>query len=380
MRRRCRAGNVEQRIAHRFDPSPSHPHGYLALLRRARRQRLRRSVQAAPLTPITIERRDVGPRDVLIEIVYCGICHSDIHTVRGEWDGQQYPLAPGHEIVGTVTEVGPEVTRHAVGDRVGVGCIVDSCRECAACGSGQEQYCDGPAVFTYGSPDRDGTITQGGYATHVVVTEDFVLKVPDGLDPAAAAPLLCAGITLYSPLRHWGAGPGKRVAIVGLGGLGHLGVKLAHAMGAEVTVLSQSLKKQEEAQRLGADHYAATGDPDTFERLAGSFDLIVNTVSAPIDLGAYLGLLALDGTLVMVGLPPAPLPVQVFSLLNRRRSLAGSGIGGIRETQEMLDFCAEPRIGADIEVVTAGQINEAYERVLASDVRFRFVIDVATMR
>ncbi|WP_311931585.1 NAD(P)-dependent alcohol dehydrogenase [Microbispora sp. H11081] len=335
---------------------------------------------AEPLTPTMIERRDVGPGDVLIEIEYAGICHSDIHTVKGEWGPQPYPLVPGHEIVGSVTESGAAVTRHRVGDRVGVGCMVDSCGECVNCRNGDEQYCLDGMVSTYGGLDRDGTVTQGGYSTHVVVDAGFVVSVPEGIDPAAAAPLLCAGITTYSPLRHWAAGPGRKVAVVGLGGLGHMAVKIAHAMEAEVTVLSQSLKKQEDGLRLGADHYHATSDPDTFERLAGRFDLIVNTVSAAIDVDAYLGLLAVDGTLVNVGAPPEPLSLNVFSLINARRSYAGSVIGGIAETQEMLDFCAEHRIGADIELISAEQINEAYERVLASDVRYRFVIDAATFR
>ncbi|RAN69496.1 alcohol dehydrogenase [Bacillus sp. SRB_336] len=330
------------------------------------------------LIPTTIERRDVGPHDVLIDIKFAGICHSDIHTVRGDWGPQSYPLAPGHEIAGVVAEVGSAVTRHRVGDRVGVGCMVNSCGECANCQAGEEQFCLAGNTGTYGAVDRDGTITQGGYSTHVVVTEEFVLRIPDGLELDVAAPLLCAGITTYSPLRHWGAGLGKNVAVVGLGGLGHMAVKLAHAMGATVTVLSQSLKKQEDGLRLGADHYFATSDENTFTDLAGSFDLIVNTVSAAIDINAYLQLLALDGALVNVGAPADPLPVQAFSLITGRRSFAGSMIGGIRETQEMLDFCAEHGIGAEIEVVPAGKINDAYERVLASDVRYRFVIDAAT--
>ncbi|WP_182897037.1 NAD(P)-dependent alcohol dehydrogenase [Microbispora sp. H10830] len=334
---------------------------------------------AEPLAPTIIERRDVGLNDVLIEVEYAGICHSDIHTVNGDWGPQPYPLVPGHEIVGIVTEVGAAVTRHRVGDRVGVGCMVNSCGECANCRNGDEQYCLDGMVPTYGGVDRDGTITQGGYSTHVVVDAGFVLSVPEGIDPAAAAPLLCAGITTYSPLRRWGAGPGKKVAVVGLGGLGHMAVKIAHAMGAEVTVLSQSLKKQEDGLRLGADHYHATGDPDTFEQLAGRFDLIVNTVSARIDLDAYLGLLAVDGTLVNVGAPAEPLSLNVFSLIGARRSYAGSMIGGIAETQEMLNFCAEHRIGADVELISADQINEAYQRVLASDVRYRFVIDTAAL-
>ncbi|MHC6593954.1 NAD(P)-dependent alcohol dehydrogenase [Arthrobacter sp. C152] len=331
------------------------------------------------LVATTIERRAVGPRDILIEIKFAGICHSDIHTVRGDWGPQQYPLVPGHEIAGIVTGLGAEVTRHKVGDRVGVGCMVNSCKECANCLKGDEQYCLKGMVGTYGAVDRDGTITQGGYSTHVVVTEDFVVTIPEGLDLDAAAPLLCAGITTYSPLRHWGAGPGKKVAVVGLGGLGHMAVKLAHAMGAEVTVLSQSLKKQEDGLRLGADHYYATSDENTFAELAGHFDLIINTVSASIDISAYLQLLALEGSLVNVGAPAEPLPVNAFALIGGRRSFAGSMIGGIAETQEMLDFCAEHGIGAEIEVIPAGKINEAYERVLASDVRYRFVIDTATL-
>ncbi len=332
-----------------------------------------------PLAPTVIERRDVGPNDVLIEILYAGICHSDIHTVNGDWGPQPFPVVPGHEIVGVVAEVGADVTLHKVGERVGVGCMVNACRECANCRSGDEQYCSNGMVPTYAGTDRDGTTTQGGYSTHVVVDADFVLSVPDGIDPAAAAPLLCAGITTYAPLRRWGAGPGKKVAVVGLGGLGHMAVKIAHALGAEVTVLSQSLKKQEDGLRLGADHYYATSDPTTFEQLAGRFDLIVNTVSASIDLDAYLGLLAVDGTLVNVGAPAEPLSVNVFSLIGARRSFAGSMIGGIALTQEMLNFCAEHNIGAEVEVISADKVNEAYERVLASDVRYRFVIDTGTL-
>ncbi len=332
-----------------------------------------------PLAPITIERRAVGANDVLIKIEYAGICHSDIHTVRGDWGPQPFPVVPGHEIVGIVTEVGAGVTRHQVGDRVGVGCLVNSCRECANCQKGYEQYCRKGGVGTYASTDRDGSTTQGGYSTHVVVDADFALTVPEGLDPAAAAPLLCAGITTYSPLRHWGAGPGTKVAVVGLGGLGHMAVKIGAALGAEVTVLSQSLKKQEDGIRLGATDYYATSDPDTFTALRGRFDLIINTVSATIDVPAYLGLLAVDGTLVNVGAPPEPVSLHLMSLIGGRRSLAGSMIGGIPETQEMLDFCAEHGIGSDIEIIPVDQVNEAYERVLASDVRYRFVIDAATI-
>lgn len=332
-----------------------------------------------PFKLTTIERRELKPDDVLIEIKYAGICHSDIHTARGEWGPVNYPLVPGHEIAGIVTQVGAHVTKFNVGDRVGVGCMVDSCRECDNCRQGEEQYCLNGNTGTYAAIDKYGQYTQGGYSTHIVVTEDFVVRIPDGIELDAAAPLLCAGITTYSPLRHWGAAPGKKVAVVGLGGLGHMAVKLAHAMGAEVTVLSQSLKKKEDGLKLGAHHYYATSDPATFEQLAGSFDLIVNTVSAKIDIGAYLSLLALDGTLVNVGAPPEPLSVNVFSLIGHRRSFAGSNIGGIRETQEMLDFCAEHQIAPEIEVISAKQIDEAWDRVLASDVRYRFVIDISTM-
>ncbi|NVC22642.1 NAD(P)-dependent alcohol dehydrogenase [Kocuria salina] len=333
----------------------------------------------APLEPTTITRREVGPHDVLIEIAYAGICHSDIHTVNGDWGPQPYPLVPGHEIVGTVAEIGPEVTGHAVGDRVGVGCMVNSCGQCTNCRNGDEQYCAEGMVPTYGGADRDGTITQGGYSTHVVVDAGFVLSVPASLDLAAAAPLLCAGITTYSPLRRWGAGPGRKVAVVGLGGLGHLAVKIAAAMGAEVTVLSQSLKKKEDELRLGAEHYYATSDPATFEQLAGSFDLVLNTVSAVIDVDAYLSLLTVDGALVNVGAPAEPLSLNIFSLIGGRRAYAGSMIGGIAETQEMLDFCAEHGIVPETELISADRVNEAYERVLASDVRYRFVIDAATL-
>lgn len=332
-----------------------------------------------PFKLTTIERRDLKPHDVLIEIKYAGICHSDIHTARGDWGPVNYPLVPGHEIAGIVTQVGSEVTKYAVGDRVGVGCMVDSCGECVNCQRGEEQYCLSGNTGTYAAIDRYGQYTQGGYSTHIVVTEDFVVRIPDGMEFDVAAPLLCAGITTYSPLRHWGAAPGKKIAVVGFGGLGHMAVKLAHAMGAEVTVLSQTLKKKEDGLRLGADQYYATSDPETFKKLAGSFDLIINTVSAKIDINAYLSLLALDGTLVNVGAPAEPLPVQVFSLIPHRRSFAGSMIGGIRETQEMLDFCAEHNITPEIEVISAKQIDEAWERVLASDVRYRFVIDISTM-
>ncbi|WP_026695473.1 NAD(P)-dependent alcohol dehydrogenase [Peribacillus kribbensis] len=326
-----------------------------------------------------ITRREIDSQDVLIEIKFAGICHSDIHTAHGEWGPVNYPLVPGHEIAGIVTEVGSEVTKYKVGDRVGVGCMVDSCGECVNCRKGEEQYCLKGNVPTYAGVDKYGEPTQGGYSTHIVVTEDFVVRIPDGMELDAAAPLLCAGITTYSPLKHWGAGPDKKVAIVGMGGLGHMAVKIAAAMGAEVTVLSQTLSKKEDGLEFGAENYYATKDPETFEKLAGTFDLIINTVSAKLDMDAYFGLLTLDGTLVNVGAPAEPLSVNVFSLIGHRRSFAGSMIGGIRETQEMLDFCAEHNIGPKIEIISADQIDEAYKRVLASDVKYRFVIDISTM-
>ena len=331
-----------------------------------------------PLGPTTITRREVGPKDVLIEIAYAGVCHSDIHTIRGDWGPVTYPQVVGHEVAGTVLEVGANVTKHAVGDRVGVGTIVNSCRECDNCQAGQEQYCLEGNTQAYGSVDRDGTITQGGYSTHVVVDEDFVLRIPERLDFSKVAPLLCAGITTYSPLRHWQAGPDRKVAVVGMGGLGHLAVKLAHAMGAEVTVLSQGLSKRDDGLRFGADAYYATSRLDTFDQLANRFDLIINTVSAPVDLDAYLRLLRRDGTLVSVGAPPEPLPVAVFSLFGNRRSFAGSSTGGLAETQAMLDFCAEHGIEPETELIDAADINDAWKRVLSSDVRYRFVIDAAS--
>ncbi|WP_046500229.1 NAD(P)-dependent alcohol dehydrogenase [Streptomyces odonnellii] len=333
----------------------------------------------APLERTTIERRPVGEFDVLIDIKFAGICHSDIHQARDGWGGAIFPMVPGHEITGVVAEVGSGVTKFAVGDRVGVGCMVDSCRECENCRAGLEQYCLQGNVATYNARDKNGDPTYGGYSAQVVVDENFTLHIPDGLSLDAAAPLLCAGITTYSPLHHWNAGPGKKVAVVGMGGLGHMGVKIAHALGAEVTVLSQSLRKKDDGLRLGADHYYATSDPKTFEELRGTFDIILSTVSAPINLDAFLSLLRTDGALVNVGAPEEPVSLNLFSLLGGRKTLAGSGIGGIRETQEMLDFCAEHGLGAEIELIEASQINEAYERVLDSDVRYRFVIDVATI-
>jgi uncharacterized zinc-type alcohol dehydrogenase-like protein len=334
----------------------------------------------APLERTTIPRRPVGEHDVAIEIQYAGVCHSDIHTARAEWGEAIFPLVPGHEIAGVVTEVGAGVTRYAVGDHVGVGCFVDSCRGCEYCKSGDEQFCRKGMVGTYNAREYSGEPTYGGYSAQIVVDENYVLRIPDGLNLDVAAPLLCAGITMYSPLAHWGAGPGKKVAIVGLGGLGHMGVQIAHAMGAEVTVLSQSLRKKDDALRLGADHYYATSDPETFQTLAGSFDLIVNSVSANLPLDAYLSLLKVDGALVHVGAPGDPSSFAQFSLITQRRTMAGSLIGGIRETQEMLDFCAEHGLGAEIEVITPDQINEAYDRIVDSDVRYRFVIDTASLR
>ena len=332
----------------------------------------------APFEKTTIERRDLGPRDVLIKIAFAGICHSDIHTGREEWGAATFPLVPGHEIAGTVQEIGTDVDKFSVGDRVGVGCMVDSCRECENCLAGEEQYCLKGNIGTYNATGKDGRPTEGGYSTHVVVDQDFVLGIPEGVALDVAAPLLCAGITLYSPLKHWNAGPGTKVAIVGMGGLGHMGVKIAHALGAEVTVLSQTLRKQDDGLAFGADHFYATSDNATFTELAGTFDLIVNTVSATLPMDKYLSLLRLNGTMVNVGAPSDPLSVQAFSLLTMRRSWAGSGIGGIRQTQEMLDFCAEHHLGADIEVISGEQIDEAWDRVVDGDVRYRFVIDIAT--
>ncbi|WP_327339434.1 NAD(P)-dependent alcohol dehydrogenase [Streptomyces sp. NBC_01259] len=333
----------------------------------------------APLERTTVPRRPVGEHDVLIDIKYAGICHSDIHQARNGWGEGIFPMVPGHEIAGVVAEVGPGVTKFAVGDRVGVGCMVDSCRECENCKAGLEQYCSEGNVGTYNAIGKDGEPTYGGYSTHVVVDENYTLRIPEGIALDEAAPLLCAGITTYSPLAHWNAGPGKKVAIVGLGGLGHMGVKIAHALGAEVTVLSQTLRKEADGLKLGADHYFATSDPKTFEQLKGSFDLIISTVSAPLPLDTYLALLKTDGAMVNVGAPEEPVSLNLFSVIGGRKTLAGSGIGGIRETQEMLDFCARHSLGAEIELIRADQINEAYERVLASDVRYRFVIDTATI-
>ncbi|MFF0010362.1 NAD(P)-dependent alcohol dehydrogenase [Streptomyces sp. NPDC005374] len=333
----------------------------------------------APLERTTIERRAVREHDVLIDIKFAGICHSDIHQAREGWGEAIFPMVPGHEIAGIVSEVGPGVTKYQVGDRVGVGCMVDSCQECDNCKAGLEQHCTNGNVGTYNSVGKDGEPTYGGYSEKVVVDENFVVRIPEGLALDEAAPLLCAGITTYSPLKRWGAGPGKKVAVIGLGGLGHMGVKIAHALGAEVTVLSQSLRKKDDGLKLGADHYYATSDEATFKELAGSFDLILSTVSAPLDFGAYLSLLKANGALVNVGAPEEPVALNLFSLIGGSKTLAGSAIGGIPETQEMLDFCAAHGIGAEIELIAASEINEAYERVVNSDVRYRFVIDTATI-
>jgi len=334
----------------------------------------------SPLEPFSFQRRDPKEHDVVIDIKFAGICHSDIHTVRNEWGGAIYPIVPGHEIAGVVSKVGSKVTKYKVGDHVGVGCFVDSCRSCQPCESDLEQFCTKQAAFTYNGTEMDRkTTTQGGYSNVIVVDENYVLRIPSNLSLDKAAPLLCAGITLFSPLRHWEAGPGKKVAIVGMGGLGHMGVKLAAAMGAEVTVLSQSLKKKDDGMKFGAKHFYATSNPETFKQLAGTFDLIINTVSDGIDWNAYLGLLKIDGSMVQVGVPEKAVPVHAFSLLFGRKSLSGSLIGGIKETQEMLDFCGKHNITSDIEKIPFEKVNEAYERVIKSDVRYRFVIDTATL-
>jgi uncharacterized zinc-type alcohol dehydrogenase-like protein len=331
-----------------------------------------------PLELTTIERRTPRAHDIVIDIKFAGICHSDIHQARDEWAEGIFPMVPGHEIAGIVSAIGDGVTKYKVGDRVGVGCFVDSCRECENCLAGEEQYCLRGEIGTYNDRHPDGEITYGGYSTEVVVDENYVLGIPEGISLSEAAPLLCAGITLYSPLKHWGAGPGKKVAILGMGGLGHMGVKIAHALGADVTVLSQTLSKKEDGIRLGADHYYATSDPATFKELRNHFDLIINTVAANLDMHGYLSMLVLNGALVNVGIPTEADSIKMFSLAAQRRTLAASKIGGIRQTQEMLDFCAEHHLGADVEVISVDQVNEAYERVIKSDVRYRFVIDVST--
>jgi alcohol dehydrogenase (NADP+) len=333
----------------------------------------------APFDNTTIERRGLRDDDVQIDIAYCGICHSDVHQARDEWGGSIYPMVPGHEIAGVVAAVGPDVKRFSVGERVGVGCMVDSCGECEYCVAGEEQFCIKGNVQTYNAREYDGSPTYGGYSRQIVVKDRFVVHIPDEIELQDAAPLLCAGITTYVPLKHWGVGKGTKVAVVGMGGLGHVGVQIAAAMGAEVTVLSKTLSKKEDGLRFGAKDYYATEDRDTFKKLQSSFDLILNTVSANFDINAYLRLLRVDGTLVTVGAPPAPDEVQAFALIAARRRLAGSAIGGLPDTQEMLDFCAEHGIRPAIELIAADAVDGAYDRVVNSDVRYRFVIDAATI-
>jgi uncharacterized zinc-type alcohol dehydrogenase-like protein len=334
----------------------------------------------APLKSFEFKRRDVLPKDVAIDVLFCGVCHSDLHSVNGDWGGEHFPLVPGHEIVGVVTAVGPEVKHFKVGQNVGVGCLVDSCRTCAECKEGYEQFCEKGMVGTYGSPDKNlGGVTQGGYSTKIVVDEAFVLRIPDGIPLDRAAPLLCAGITTYSPLKHWKIGKGSRVAVAGLGGLGHMGVKLAASFGAHVSVLSTSEKKRADAMNLGAHDFVVTKDPVAFAKAQGSFDLILDTISAPHSYDQYLRLLKRDGTMVLLGLPD-PQSISAGSLIRGRKSLAGSLIGGIEETQEMLDYCAKHEIVCDIETIKMSQINEAYERMVRGDVHYRFVIDLASLK
>lgn len=333
------------------------------------------------LKQLNIERREVTAKDVEIDILYCGVCHSDLHTARNEWGGTTYPNVPGHEIIGRVTKTGQGVTKFKTGDLVGVGCMVDSCRECDSCKEGLEQFCENGNTSTYNSHDKHlNQQTFGGYSERVVVDEDFVLRVPENLDTAAAAPLLCAGITTYSPLRHWKVGPGKKVGVVGIGGLGHMAVKIAKAMGAEVVVITTSQSKVEDARRLGADAVILSKDEEQMKQHAKTLHFIIDCVSAQHDINAYLNLLKRDGSLTLVGAPEHPLPVAAFSLIGARRSFAGSLIGGIAETQEMLDFCGQHNITSDIELINIQDINKAYERMLKGDVKYRFVIDMASMK
>lgn len=334
-----------------------------------------------PLKPFTIQRRDPGPNDVVIDIQYCGICHSDVHQARDEWGMSIFPMVPGHEIAGKVIKVGSSVTKYKVGDSVGVGCFVDSCRECDPCKEGLEQYCSNQFILTYNSLEKDSkTPTYGGYSTQIVVDENYVLRIPKNLPLDKAAPLLCAGITTYSPLRHWKIKAGDKVAIVGLGGLGHMAVKIAAAMGADVTVLSTSDKKKSDAMKFGAKHFINTKDNQVFKDYANHFDFMINTAAGNTDLNQYLTLLKLDGTMVLVGIPEKPASLSAFPLIQKRRSLAGSCIGGIKETQEMLDFCGKHEITSDIELIPINKVNEAYERMVKGDVRYRFVIDINSLR
>lgn len=333
-----------------------------------------------PLGPFSFSRRAPGPHDVHLDILFCGVCHSDLHQVRNEWDNTTYPIVPGHEIVGRVTRVGAHVKKFKTGDLVGVGCLVDSCRECDNCREGLEQYCLQGFTGTYNAPDKkSGGVTYGGYSNHIVVDEHFVLHISERLPLEGAAPLLCAGITTYSPLKHWKVGPGQRVAVLGLGGLGHMAVKFAASFGAEVTMLSSSPAKEADARRLGAHHFVLTSDPRQLKPLTRRFDFILDSVSATHDHDRYLGMLKTNGVMVCVGIPPQPIEVQGFSLVRGRVSLAGSMIGGLPETQEMLDYCAEHGISADVEVIPMQYINEAYERMLKGDVKYRFVIDMASL-
>ncbi|MDF2093432.1 NAD(P)-dependent alcohol dehydrogenase [Knoellia sp. 3-2P3] len=333
----------------------------------------------APLEATTIERRALRDDDIRIDIAFAGICHSDIHQVREEWGSASFPMVPGHEIAGVVSAVGDGVTKYKVGDRVGVGCMVDSCGACAQCKDGHENFCENRTVWTYNDTNLDGEPAMGGYSQQIVVSERFAVRIPDDLELDVAAPLLCAGITVYTPLKRWGAGPGRKVAVVGMGGLGHMAVKIASAMGAEVTVLSQGTSKEADGRRFGATDYRATADGSVFTDLRGRFDLIVSTISASFDVDAYLGLLKPFGAFVTVGLPPEAQAVSLGALISGDKVLAGSNIGGIELTQEMLDFCAEHGIGAEVERISAEQVNEAYDRVVGSDVRYRFVIDTATI-
>lgn len=334
----------------------------------------------SPFSPLTIERREVRPQDISIEIIYCGICHSDIHTVRSEWPGTVYPVVPGHEIIGKVTEVGNEVTNFKIGDTVGVGCFIDSCRTCENCQNHEESYCIARPTSTYNKPDKiSGGVTYGGYSKNIVVDKDFVYRINHKENLAAVAPLLCAGITTYSPLKHWNVGKGHKVAVLGLGGLGHMAVKIASSFGAEVTVLGRSNNKAEDAKRLGATHFGVITDETSAKEFSNTFDFIINTVSAPHDYNLYLPMLKTNGTMICLGMPPKPAEITIGNLIRGRRSIAGSLIGGVKETQEMLDYCAEHNIVSDIEMTTIDKIDEAYERVLKGDVRYRFVIDMKSL-
>ncbi len=332
------------------------------------------------LTPFSYEHREPGDKDILIDIQFCGICHSDIHQARNEWGNAMYPMVPGHEIVGTVAKVGSAVTKFKVGDTAAVGCMVDSCGTCGSCKAGEEQYCDKQAtVFTYNSKDKAGNLTFGGYGEHIVLSEDFALSVPKNLDPAATAPLLCAGITTYSPLKHWQAGPGKKVGIIGLGGLGHMGLKFSHAFGAHTVQFTTSESKVEDAKKLGADEVILTRQEGWAAKHVGSFDFILDCVSAEHDVAPYLSLLKRDGTLCTVGLPEKPIAIHAFSVV-ARKNFSGSMIGGIAETQEMLDFCAKHNIVSDIEMTSFDKLDEAWERVIRGDVKYRFVLDLKTLK